>query len=223
MIRPGFASGVKIAERVPTTSRAAPVRAARQAASRWLSGSAECSREPDLGNEHQDLAARVDHVLHPLQVDLGLAAAGHALDQECSKSVAAPQGGKRLLLVIVQCGAWLGIRRDRFIEVRRPHLDALDQALAEQTARGATPLRQQLRQLLGLDAVAAGIGDGFQQLGLPGGPSREGLDVGRCSKFRGDDGLDDRMQGLALAQQGRQGGGDHLADRVVVIVAREPQ
>ena len=39
-------------------------------------------READLRHQHDRLAAEVDHLLDRLDVDLGLAAAGHAVDQQ---------------------------------------------------------------------------------------------------------------------------------------------
>ena len=91
-------SGVNTAERVPMTIRAWPLCAARQASRRSAVGEArvhrdhagaeaapealdQLRRQGDFRHEHQRLAAARDGRGDDAQVDLGLAAAGHAVQQ----------------------------------------------------------------------------------------------------------------------------------------------
>ena len=97
-ISPSFRVGAKIAERAPTTTWTSPAAMLRQwrcrsASLRWLWSTATrsnrrrnrrivCGRQADLGDEHDRLAAPRDDALDRAQVDLGLAAAGDAVEQE---------------------------------------------------------------------------------------------------------------------------------------------
>ena len=92
--------GASTAERAPSTSRARPSAAARQAARRspaerpeWntamlLGGKARRETgdglpgETDLGHQHEDAVTRAQHRLGGAQVDLGLAAARDAVQQD---------------------------------------------------------------------------------------------------------------------------------------------
>ena len=62
----------------------------------------ELRRQADFGYEHEHLATGLDHVLHALQVDLGLAAAGDAFEQKGIEGVARPQPAQCRLLLAVQ-------------------------------------------------------------------------------------------------------------------------
>ena len=99
MMTPRSGTGANTAERVPSTMRAWPLKALAPAGSRSWSVSPECStatrhgealaeaadelrREADLRHQHQRPPAAREHALHDMQIDLGLAAAGDAVQNK---------------------------------------------------------------------------------------------------------------------------------------------
>ena len=121
MTMPRSATGANTAERVPSTTRAAPLTHWRQAASRSASVRPECStatghrealaksrhelrRESDLRHQHQRAPLVPQAVLDGVQVHLGLAAAGNAVQQEgCELSGGGVDGGHGGGLLGAEC------------------------------------------------------------------------------------------------------------------------
>ncbi len=76
----------------------------------------ELRREPDLGDEHQHLAPLADRVLRRAEVDLGLAGAGDAVEQERPGRAGRRDRGERGLLVGVERGRKGAPERRRLAE-----------------------------------------------------------------------------------------------------------
>ncbi len=98
----------------------------------------------------------------------------------------------------------------------------MGQALFEKRLRRAAPGRHPFGQRFLVDTIAARIEKDLEKLGLAWCAFREGFDIGGFSGIAYRDTVNRRVQWLALAQQCRQGRRNDLADRVVIIVAREP-
>ena len=174
-IRPASGSGRNTAERVPTTTRASP-RAARRPGARALAVAqprvqrvhrhAEARAEArqrlrgqaDLRHQHQRLLAARQAVGDRVQVDLGLAAAGDAVEQQRGEAVARGQDRvDRGLLLGVEGRPRLRGRR----EPRGRHRDAFGQLALGQRAGGAAPVVEGV-----VEAVFVAR-PGLQQLGQP--------------------------------------------------------
>ena len=171
--------------------------------------------EPDLRHQHQRLPPRRQAVEDGAQVDLGLAAAGDALQQHRPEALAGAQGCQGL-----------GLRRGGFGRRRPERQQALGRqypafglALALQGAGGRAPALEVLQQVLGHRAP----GQSFQQ--PPGAAlAAPGCCQGRAPQ-RGqfppvDGGF---RQRLAIAQGDRQGGGQGFAGRGMVVADAEAQ
>ena len=112
--------GAKIALRAPTTTGTSPsaIRChcqCRSASLRWLCSTAtraetaakpldRLRREADLRHQHDRLAAEMDHLLDRLDVDLGLAAAGHAVNEyrPCRREFSASR-------IVRSANSWSGL------------------------------------------------------------------------------------------------------------------
>ena len=180
----------------------------------------ELRRERDLGHEHERLLVALDDRRDGSQVNLGLAAAGHAIEQvrcEAAECVADPLHG--LLLCIVQRRT--AARRGRNRLTSRHPLRLHDVAPRFQFA-------QRLRCALG---CALQIGRRHFSA------SRQHFDD-RAQAYRARLELRERFtpaqlgerphdgffaQGRAEAQGCRHGSGDDLADRMAVVIRRPQQ
>ncbi len=172
-------------------------------------------READFGDQHQGLAPGPQRVFDDVQVDLGLAAAGDALEQEGTVGPhCTAHGGDRLRLGRRERG------RRRAAGGRRETGAVLDRgpALLEQSRHGGPPALQGRVQGRRLGGRGAPLQEG-QQRGLArrAGESRR---VGRASGPGEPPAADAGAPGRPpLAQQGRQGRADRLAERMVVVSA----
>lgn len=99
--------------------------------------------QADFRHQHQRLASGRKAIGDRLQIDLGLAAAGDAIEQIGGKAGVRADGGGGGLLLVVELRASAGARRDGV----GGHRHALGVAALGQTARGLAPLRQQRVQL----------------------------------------------------------------------------
>ena len=169
--------------------------------------------QADFRHQHQRLAAARQAIGDGLQVDLGLAAAGDAFEQERGE---AGVGRDRIdggALFVV--GQWTRLWCRRQGAGRHRH--ALGMAASGQGAGGGAPALQFLFQAVLVDRT------GGQQLGQAAGSAA--LAQAGASAGAGFGGLPGPGMGvgqrLAGAQAGRQGGGEHLA-RGGMGVARQP-
>ena len=127
-----------------------------------------------------------------------------------------------MLLCGMQLGSGYAVFQRGRIRFRRPRLESFCQSFLEQGLCRAAPGWQQVRERIFIDAVAAGIEQGLEELCLAWRSFRQRFDVsgaasiGNCSEVHG------RVERFALPQCGGQGCRDHLADRVMVVVARKP-
>ena len=171
----------------------------------------------DFGQQQHDLLTPGEHFLGQAQIDFGLAAAGHALQQE-SPVVAEGLNDRRNRL---------GLRR---VESRRldrrhgghgrrerigSHGAPLGQALVDQRPGAGAEVTVGADQVLP-DQSPGILAQQLQQFGLPGGAGQAISGVGGAGRQE-QPAQACRRGRLALAQQHRQGRGHHLADRVVVI------
>ena len=153
------------------------------------------------------------------EVDLGLAAARNAVQKIRAESIARAQSRQGALLVFIQSWAIDGCCCKPFIEVRGARVKPGDIAFLKKRFRGAAPVGNLLGQPLGLRTGATGVQQTLEQFGLPGCAFCQRLDVccftelGDCHHF------ERRVHGPTLAQQRRQCGRHHFADRVVVVSA----
>ena len=172
-------------------------------------------RQPDFRYQHQRLSAGRQAVEHGLQVDLGLAAAGHALQQDRAKTVVLAQNLQGRALGRIQSRTWdlagrgnslgrpgeaLGLALPRQRPCRdAPPFEVLQPVLG--TRSGGKPLEQAPRPALPRPAGQR-LATGGGQLPAVGGRLR---------------------QRLAVAQGDRNGGGQHLARGCVVVARTEGQ
>jgi hypothetical protein len=165
--------------------------------------------QADLGHQHQRLLPRRQAIGDGVQVDLGLAAAGDAVEQRGREAAARAQAVPRGVLFFVQGRARVGHR----CGLRRRHGDAFGQAALEQGARGRAPVVEAGVEQVFVEAVVT------QQFGQPRRTAAQALAGGLGHQPPGPGvGVG---QGLAVAQQGRQGRGEDLAERSVGV-ARQP-
>ncbi len=172
--------------------------------------------QADLRHQHQRLPAAPQAVGDGVQVDLRLAAAGHAVEQEGTEPRSADDrvGGGLLFVVERRAGPRRrgdGGRRGREA-LRQPTLAQIAcggascvQVQVQHVFIEGAVLRQQVRQAPWTAARAQTLAPrkaGFRQAPMPG------MGIG---------------QRLALAQQHRQGGGHHLAQRGVRIAGQPMQ
>ena len=198
----------------------------------------ELRREADLGHQHQHAAVAGEMPLGQPEIDLGLAAAGDAVQQPAV--VAAVIRG----LERIERGSLRGVGRghggrDRRSRLRsglhravrrfregREILVACDPAAREQGLGGIAPSGQSGVQGRGIHRrgrSAVRWRERLQQLalarrtaGFAGGPRCR---TRRCVRPP----LDGLAQRRALPSEPRQSGGDRLTDRVMVVVGRPHQ
>ena len=171
--------------------------------------------QADLRHQHQRLAPARQAVGDGLQVDLGLAAAGHAFEQErCEAGGGGDRRNRRLLFGI---GRRPGLRR--WCDGRRRYRDAFGVTAPGQGARGVAPGsgfqcqavlvdrsgREPFGEVPGAAALAQARHPGGARFGQDPGP---GMGVG---------------QGFAAAQGGRQRRREHLSRRRVGVAAKPAQ
>ncbi|MDQ1134946.1 hypothetical protein QE386_003541 [Pseudoxanthomonas winnipegensis] len=169
----------------------------------------QCLRgQADLRHQHQRLPAARQTGGDGVQIDLGLARAGHALQQDRGEALRG-DGGYRRLLFVIEHRAGLGIAR----AAARRLGETLGQAALQQTARGGAPA--------GVEVVELPFGQAFAAQAL-GQQAR--LAAGAQAVHRGHAGLGQapapglaHRQRLAMAQRAGQGGGQHLAQRGVGV------
>ncbi len=170
---PACGNGVNTAERVPTMTRASPREAAAQTRAlvvvqprmQCVHGDAKAAAEAcqglrgqaDFRHQHQRLPALRQAVDDGLQVHLGLAAAGHAIQQEGLEAFGGVDRGHRLGLVRVEGGAG---QRLRMLRCHR-HRHALGQRTLGQAARGGAPVLHAFAQYI---LIHHGPGQQFGQL-----------------------------------------------------------
>ncbi len=183
----------------------------------------ELRRQRDLGHQHQRLLAARHDRFDRAQVDLGLAAAGDAVQQERCERCRAPRRSRQWRCVARVSGSWPAVlaapataERGRQSILSQPcHPAALLEfphvvAPAGRDRRGRPPRRGRAAQECDQVAQAAG----------PRGQRRQ-----RAGARRGAQGpafLGFVGAGPA-AQRGGQCGGDHFAGRVTVVVRRPAQ
>jgi hypothetical protein len=92
-------------------------------------------RQSDFGHQHQRLLAARQALRDGLQIDLGLAAAGDAIEQERHEAVGGVDRGHRRCLLLVRHRP--GQRMGR--QLRCGHGDAFGQAALRQRARCSAP------------------------------------------------------------------------------------
>ncbi len=178
--------------------------------------------QADLGDQHQGLAATGDDRLDQLQIDLGLAAAGDAMQQAGVETVEAlVDGGQRRGLFAVeghgglgQPGLALGRRRGR-----QGFLVTCHQALAGQGTQLVAAERLGENRLA--DQPVGVLAQHGQQLGLAGraAQARRCLSVagrGHAPALAGT-----RLECPALTQQPRHGLVQGIAQCMLVISGRE--
>lgn len=169
--------------------------------------------QANLRHQHQRLATGRQAVGDCLQVDLGLAAAGDAVEQIGGKSALRTDGVGGGLLFVVELRAAAGAGRDA---VGR-HRHARGIVAFGQAACGLAPLRQQRVQLF--FAQRTGQQQGGQQGGAAAGAQAGGAGASGLGQLPGPGmGLGQR---LAAAQRAGQGAGLGLAQRCMGI-ARQP-
>ncbi len=194
-------------------------------------------RQPDLGHQHQDAAAASQRARRALQVDLGLATAGRALQHpgrvlagrgldlrhgrtlragQCRRVGCGTRARNRLRRAI----AWLGRGPRR--AGGRADLEAFDPSALRQRARRLAPAAEPLHDRRGGHAGAAARQQREQRL-LPGRAACPLLRQRLQSRRGGAPALDPRHGRRPVAQGLGQRGGDHLAKRMVVVVGGPAQ
>ena len=173
-------------------------------------------RQADLGHQHQCLRAARQRLFYGAQIDLGLAAAGDAVQQE--RRVGAQRGADRvygLPLSLVQGRA--GFRsRGSARRGRRQFLVGLQYAAFDQRPGDGAGRAAQRIELAVAETVPAArqVDDGALFGAEPRRSCRARIQP--PARLAG-------VQCPALAQQHRQGGRVGLTERVLVIVGRELQ
>ena len=182
----------------------------------------ELRREADLGHQHQHLPARGDGLADQVQVDLGLAAASHAVEDACVKARRRTDLVQCSLLVSVEFRASSGLAAGRRLRVVGAHHEFGDEGLARERPEAAPPCRYLLGKCLDVDAVTACVKQHFEQLGLSRRLFCQGIDIEVPGGVGTGDVAQHRVPRSALAQQCRNRGRGNFADGMVVIVAGKP-
>ncbi len=171
-------------------------------------------READLRHQHQRLAAAGEAVGDGVEVHLGLAAAGHAVEQPRGEARTGAQGVQRRGLFVVEHRP--GLRQRRALRGRHRH--AFGQVALQQGAGGAAPVVQRGVELVFVQRHPVHGVQKVRQLSRPsaqagqaggagfGQPPRPGVGVG---------------QNFAATQGAGQRGGQHFAQRGVGV-SRQP-
>ena len=191
----------------------------------------ELRREPDLRHQHEGAAAEPQGALDHPQIDLRLAAAGDAVQHEAGEGaqrLADSRDGEALLVVRLGAGSHRNRRRGWRGAARRSALDACLSQPRAMSARAASRQRSQLLVELGgrqpgprrARIRAAAFRQRSQELPLARSPPRLPCGVRFPACRRESPALLGRIHCGAQSQSLRQGGGEHLADRMVVVVRR---
>ena len=170
-------------------------------------------RQADLRHQHQRLAATCQALGDRLQVDLGLAAARDAIEQQ--RREAATGGADRIdRRLLFRVGIQRRRRRGRALV--RAERDAFDEAARGERAGGGAPTLDGRLQHRLLDGACG------QAFGEPSRPARTQARQGGPSPLRQDPSVHVRVrQRFAATQDGGQRGRQHLPQRREQI-ARQP-
>ena len=238
-ISPGDLSGVNTAERVPSTAAASPARARHHARYRSSGGIAECSTHtvpPSRartratscgvsaisGTRNSACRPAATHFLGGVQIDLGLAAAGDAVQQKRGEAVLRGDciGGRELLRVHLnprRVFFWRRILR----RGRKRAQPGLHRAFFQQLPQRSAAIRKLPPQFGRFHPAGA------EQVAVDARLRRRARQIRRAAAAvnfnRAQVAAEGRvMRRRAAAQRRRQRGVQRLAERVVVV-ARRPQ
>ena len=181
----------------------------------------ELRREPDLRHQHQRALAAAQRSLDRVQIDLGLAAAGDAVQQEGREApVRGIDGLHRHGLLLAQapvrCRA--AGRRRRLRPARPRHLRPRRRSRAPPARASACASPRTVSASASLVTPSARA-QGLEQLAL----ARRALQSQserRESRLGREPAFGERARGGAFARELGQRRGDHLAERVVVVLRR---
>ena len=135
-------------------------------------------RQPDLRHQYQNLFAGGDLIEHQVQIHLGLAAAGHAIEQTDLETRVFAYRGYRCRLIAVQ--GWTGFCRARSSRCRS--IDSLAYRypiLVDQIFSQASPARLKFVEFI--ESNAAGLKNRSKKLRLFRRPFLQGFQVQACS------------------------------------------
>ena len=174
----------------------------------------QLGRQTDLGRQQNHLPPLLDDAPHQGQVDLGLATAGHALQQVAAETIQPRRDGLHRSLLIRRQGREIG---RLFRPVESIAAMAFGQPLVDQPAHRGSPVAMQLAQGLRTHAFRM-VEQGEVQGMLFRRPARQVLQhiLIRVQGSPAGDPL--ILQRLAPAQRPGQEQEQQLADRLQVIV-----